>query len=165
MPHSTAPSGAANESNGNLDAPILRIISFPPFPREQQNLHASPAPPLSRAPFLTVNTMDGNATLPCSDRTTPPNSPIKELGSPTDDVKPATLDTNKPLKDGLSSSEQVAALLKISGELATAVERLTTASKTASWGKKPEPEEDGPEIEPGSTLAYKRVDEMYVSRS
>ena len=105
--------------------------------------------------------MDGSAVLPCSHRPTPPNSPI----SPKDYVKPAILDAAKPQKDGLSSSEQVAALLKISGELATAVERLTNLPKTASWGKKPEPEDDEPKIEPGSTLGYKRVDEMYVSMS
>jgi len=105
--------------------------------------------------------MDGSAALPCSHRPTPPNSPIDEPYSPKDHVKPAVLDTTKPQKDGLSSSEQVAALLKLSGELAAAVERLTKAPNTASWGKK----EDEPEIEPGSTLGYKRVDEMYVSMS
>jgi len=105
--------------------------------------------------------MDGSAALTCSNRPTPPNSPI----SPKDYVKPAILDAAKPQKDGLSSSEQVAALLKISGELVSVVDRLTKAPKTASWGTKPEPEEDELKIEPGSTLGYKRVDEMYVSMS
>jgi len=107
--------------------------------------------------------MDGHAALPCSHRPTPPNSPIKESPSPTDDVKPAIPDTANSQKDGLS--EQVAALLKISGELATAVERLTKTPNIPCGLKKLDPEEDEPEIERGSTLGYKRVDEKYVSIS
>ena len=109
--------------------------------------------------------MDGNAALSCSHRPTPPNSPTEPPQSPKDHVKPAVLDIIKPQKDGLCSPEQVAALLKISGELATAVERLTKTPNIPCGPKKPDPEEDEPEIERGSTLGYKRVDEMYVSMS
>ena len=109
--------------------------------------------------------MDGNAAPLCSHRPTPPSSPVEASLSPTDHVQPAILDTTKPQRDSISSSEQIAALLTISERLATAAERLAKGLKPASGGKTSEPEEDEPETEPGSTLGYKRVDEMCVSMS
>src|SRR6266699_2625869 len=106
MPRSTAPSGAANESDDTFDAPFLRIISSPPLcPREEQNLRVSlsSATSLSRAPFLAVHTMDGHASTSAVDRQTtkpaealhvslpspshrptPPSSPVEPPQLPTE---------------------------------------------------------------------------------